>query len=59
MIFIIWKVLLILLKKAKQGEFSFPSDIAMITGRFTCRDFSVAGKRKGGVIQKKVIQDKS
>lgn len=36
-----------LVKRYKQGTFSFPSDIDVVTGGFPCNDFSVSGKRKG------------
>lgn len=36
-----------LVKKHRNGEFSFPKDIDIVTGGFPCQDFSVAGKRKG------------
>jgi DNA (cytosine-5)-methyltransferase 1 len=35
-----------LVKKAKTGEFEFPS-ADVVTGGFPCQDFSVAGKRNG------------
>lgn len=41
-----------LVKKAKKGEFEFPSDISIVTGGFPCQDFSVAGKRLGFNSQK-------
>lgn len=36
-----------LVKKAKNGEKVFPSNIDVVTGGFPCQDFSIAGKRKG------------
>lgn len=36
-----------LVKKHKQGDDIFPSDIDVVTGGFPCQDFSVSGKRKG------------
>lgn len=36
-----------LVKRHKNGEQIFPSDIDIVTGGFPCQDFSVAGKRKG------------
>ena len=36
-----------LVKRAKDGEKVFPSDIDIVTGGFPCQDFSVAGKRLG------------
>lgn len=36
-----------LVKKEKNGDKVFPSDIDIITGGFPCQDFSVAGKRRG------------
>lgn len=36
-----------LVKRAKEGSFSFPENIDIVTGGFPCQDFSVAGKRLG------------
>lgn len=36
-----------LVKKAKDGLYSFPENIDVVTGGFPCQDFSIAGKRKG------------
>ncbi len=36
-----------LVKKSRNGEFTFPENIDVVTGGFPCQDFSVAGKRNG------------
>ena len=36
-----------LVKMCKNGEFTFPENIDVVTGGFPCQDFSVAGKRLG------------
>ena len=36
-----------LVKESKEGTFSFPRNIDIVTGGFPCQDFSVAGKRMG------------
>lgn len=36
-----------LVKRAKNGERVFPSDVDIVTGGFPCQDFSIAGKRLG------------
>ena len=41
-----------LVKKAKNGEKVFPSDVDIVTGGFPCQDFSIAGKRLGFNSQK-------
>lgn len=41
-----------LVKRAKNGEQVFPSDVDIVTGGFPCQDFSIAGKRLGFNSQK-------
>lgn len=41
-----------LVKRAKQGEAVFPSNIDIVTGGFPCQDFSISGKRLGFNSQK-------
>lgn len=41
-----------LVKQAKNGVFSFPKNIDVVTGGFPCQDFSIAGKRLGFNSQK-------
>lgn len=41
-----------LVKQSKNGEFSFPKGVDVVTGGFPCQDFSVAGKRLGFDSQK-------
>lgn len=41
-----------LVKQAKDGSFSFPKNIDIVTGGSPCQDFSVAGKRLGFKSQK-------
>lgn len=41
-----------LVKRARNGEDIFPSDIDVVTGGFPCQDFSIAGKRLGFKSQK-------
>ena len=36
-----------LVKRAKNGEKVFPENVDVVTGGFTCQDFSISGKRKG------------
>ena len=36
-----------LVKKAQNGDFTFPDNIDIVTGGFPCQDFSIAGKRLG------------
>lgn len=36
-----------LVKDAKDGLYSFPDNIDIVTGGFPCNDFSIAGLRKG------------
>lgn len=36
-----------LVRRHKQGESIFPTEIDIVTGGFPCQDFSVAGKRNG------------
>ncbi len=47
-----------LVKKAKEGLYSFPKNIDVVTGGFPCQDFSIAGKRKGFNSEKSHIGDK-
>ena len=41
-----------LVKNAKTGKYSFPSNIDIVTGGFPCQDFSISGKRLGFNSQK-------
>lgn len=41
-----------LVKKARNGENVFPSNIDIVTGGFPCQDFSISGKRLGFNSQK-------
>ena len=47
-----------LVKQAKEGIFSFPKNIDIVTGGFPCQDFSVAGKRLGFNSQKSHLGNK-
>ena len=48
-----------LVKATKNGEWTFPDNIDVVTGGFPCQDFSVAGKRKGFCSDKSHNGDKS